>query len=556
MNLQAQQAVAGSRLSARLMLITFGIAISATIPFAIRGYYGDDVQFHVDSWIGMRRAWLSGNFAPGWDSLANFTLGDPRFCFYPPVSFYFGGLLSLLLPLRFAPAAFVVFAMFLAGICMFIAAKEILGSGYALPAAFLYMINPYLLINAITRYAIAELLVQAWLPLIVLCLIRAAANFDRRPIMWLACLLSLSWITDLPASVALTYGLLLAVIVESIRIRSLVPVVSFSLAEAIALLTTAFYLIPAFVEKGWITISALWNKVTPYHRFFYALAGRSGLQIGVWLIALCEAVIIAAAFLMRRKAARKELILLYELGVVAFIFQLPFAGAIWQMLPELHVVQFPYRFLSILGVIVPLTMLGEYAKPTWTLCACAILSLLALLPPIFYLRNAPGRGSRLPDLVSSMRAGYRGWYEYVPAGARMLSAPLFVPQVAVAEGSCDTWLLPSSPNEKRIAVDTQAGCSIRLGNYFYPFWKATDEVGRPLVTAGDRSGLLIVRIPVGHHSIQVRFSKSSTGRTIGRATSLMGIFLLTAGLWPVRLKVFPKAFNGRDESQIATGQDS
>lgn len=543
MSCQPQQDVTGSMPNSRLMLIAFAVAISYTIPFVLRGYYGDDVQFHVDSWIGMRQAWLSGNFLPGWDSLANFTLGDPRFCFYPPMSLYLGGLLSLMLPLRLAPAALVILAVLLAGVSMFIAAKEILGRRYALLAAFLYMINPYLLVNAITRYAIAELLVQAWLPLIVLNLIRASANFDRRSIMWLACLLSLSWLTDLPASVALMYGLLLAVIIESIRIRSLTPLVSFSLAEVISLLATSFYLIPAFVEKGWISISALWNKVLPYHGFFYALVGRSNLQIGVWVIAFVEAVVIIIAFVMHRTVARKQQFLLYELGAVAFAFQLPFAGAVWDVVPELHVVQFPYRFLSIIGAIVPLTILGKDAKPRFTLYACAILFLLALLPPIFYLRNAPGRVSRLPDLDSSTRAGYRGWDEYVPAGGRMLSAPSFVPRLAVAEGSCDARLLPSSPYEKRVGVDTDAGCSIRLGNYYYPLWKATDEWGRPLVTSRDHAGLLLVRVPRGRHSVQVRFSKKSIARTISKTGSLMGIFLLTASMGPIRLRIFSKSRN-------------
>ena len=81
----------------------FLFALIPAVLFGIKGYSGDDFYFHAPSWMELRDSWLGGQLWPGWASKANYTLGDPRFCFYPPFSFVLGGGLGLLLPLDLFP---------------------------------------------------------------------------------------------------------------------------------------------------------------------------------------------------------------------------------------------------------------------------------------------------------------------------------------------------------------------------------------------------------------------------------------------------------------------
>lgn len=194
------------------------ILLLALLPaalFSINGYGGDDFRFHLPSWMELRDSWLSGQLWPAWASKGNFTLGDPRFCFYPPFSLVLGAALGLLLPLRFVPCAYMSLISFVSGISMYVASKRFISQDDRLLAALLYMLSPYLVTSQLMRFSVAELLVQAWLPLILLCFFDTAWGGNTRVVL-LGCLLGLSWLTDVPASIDLFYGLLLVSIIFSL----------------------------------------------------------------------------------------------------------------------------------------------------------------------------------------------------------------------------------------------------------------------------------------------------------------------------------------------------
>jgi hypothetical protein len=61
------------------------ISLIPIVPYLLVGHTSHDFQFHLASWMVIRDSWLAGRIWPGWDPLANFTLGNAHFRFYPPV---------------------------------------------------------------------------------------------------------------------------------------------------------------------------------------------------------------------------------------------------------------------------------------------------------------------------------------------------------------------------------------------------------------------------------------------------------------------------------------
>ena len=66
-------------------------AIIATSPDLIRKTScGHDFDFHLASWLDAAASWRHGLFYPHWAPSPNYGAGEPRFVFYPPLTWMLG----------------------------------------------------------------------------------------------------------------------------------------------------------------------------------------------------------------------------------------------------------------------------------------------------------------------------------------------------------------------------------------------------------------------------------------------------------------------------------
>src|ERR1700689_1224643 len=74
-------------------IILLAAAIAAA-PIWIHGPVGGDhFEFHLIPWLDAQRSWLHGIPYPHWAPSPNFGAGEPRFVFYPPLSWMLGAAL-------------------------------------------------------------------------------------------------------------------------------------------------------------------------------------------------------------------------------------------------------------------------------------------------------------------------------------------------------------------------------------------------------------------------------------------------------------------------------
>ena len=118
-------------------------ALLATLPLLLHGCScGHDFGFHLQSWLDAAQQLRHGTLYPHWAWTAAYNAGEPRFVFYPPVSWMLGALLMLLFPISAAPAIYTWIAFTAAGFAMHHLARQYTSPNAALLAATLYMANP------------------------------------------------------------------------------------------------------------------------------------------------------------------------------------------------------------------------------------------------------------------------------------------------------------------------------------------------------------------------------------------------------------------------------
>src|SRR5271157_631791 len=160
--------------SPAIVVLAAAIAIA---PQLARGpSCGHDFDFHLVSWLDCQSSWRQGILYPHWAASANFGAGEPRFIFYPPLTWMLGAALGLALPWTLVPAALTFLLLAATGLATRALARQALSGGPATLAGCAALFSGYALFCAYERSAFGELTGGLWIPLLLLCILR-----DRNP---------------------------------------------------------------------------------------------------------------------------------------------------------------------------------------------------------------------------------------------------------------------------------------------------------------------------------------------------------------------------------------
>ncbi len=382
------------------------VALFALLPMLLRGpSCGHDFDFHLLSWLEAATQFAHGAF-PHWAFTPAYNAGEPRFLFYPPLSWTLGGLLGLVLPWKLVPAAFTWIALTASGLSFFSLARRYTAPPAAVLGATLYLANPYMLFTAYERTAFAELLAAAFLPLLL------AAALERHPrILPIALPLALLWLTNAPAAVLSTYALAFLAFARlfpridhspnSLR-RRLAPTIAAGTLLGLSL--AAFYILPAAYERRFVSIDmVIIPGMQPADHFlFHRMPGHTPDELfhndvvrTASEVALLLLFGIACTLPFARRhpdTARPQpdpILPLSALALAITFLLTPASALVWTYLPQLRFLQFPWRLSVLLGLIFALfaaLALNRYRRLTTLRILGLTLLFASLLIPAAWLQ--------------------------------------------------------------------------------------------------------------------------------------------------------------------------
>jgi hypothetical protein len=525
-------------------------ALLVEIPFLFLGTpSGHDVEFHTYSWLEVLAQWKQGVWLPRWAALAHFGYGEPRFIFYPPASWTLGAALTALLPWVIVPTVYIWIALVAAGASMFLLARRWMERRDAIFAAVFYAVNPYHLVIVYWRSALAELLASCLLPLLLLLVVRAAEG--RRVVVPLGFLLGAAWLTNAPAAVMIHYSLALLVGVIAWQQRS--PRILFTVVVAVVMgaALAAFYLLPAIYEQKWVNISeAISQGSRPQDNFLFIHttdADHDRFNRIISLLAVAEILLtmsaIWAATRLRRNTGPLWLPLL-AWSAACSVLMFPVTNPLWNLLPKLRFMQFPWRWLLCLSMILSLVV-ALVMKRWWTRLGVS-LAMLLVLAFGWWRVQAPwwDQAADLREMQDNVAtgAGYEGTDEYTPLGADPSAIDKDARRVTVnGPAHAAIRVLSWNAESRLFTAEMSAADELAIRLFAYPAWRV--EVNGSVVeaTRRDGGGQMLIPVGAGNNRVQIRFVRT-WDRTLGGWISIFALLLLLVSIqFDVDISWHPRA---------------
>jgi len=555
-------------------VLALALGLFAATPFLLRPGLPrqTDAELHVYRAAELGHVIRHGVFYPRWAPNLYLGYGYPIFNYYAPFTYYLSNAFALVLPgleIVSGVKAVFVLGLVLAAIGAYLLGRVLFDPGAGILAAAAFTFSPYILfIDPHARGDLAEHFAFCLIPLTFYFLHELLWSPNRRMLLGtVLCLATIVFshnLAGLVTSVLMLAYWAWAVLVGGRRRHALWGPVAFALAAAII----AFFWVPALLESDAVQLQvigpghfdfrehflSLAELVAPSRLIDWGAAGprfRHNLGLAQWLLAL-PAPLVAVRSLKGRGEKRRNHVLFFLLGALVLIFlTVPVSQAIWESVPLMPYLQFPWRLLgpaNFMLAICAASSVSLVSDNVWrrlvmggSLTFILLTSLPSLYPPPW---SADFGGTAPADIIrwerDSQALGTTSTGDFLPVDVKMIPPPMEslvssylsdgpvdkVNRATVPEGG-EVTVLEHGPIHDRIRVSTAEGFVLRLYTFYFPGWKAYVN-GEPVeIEIAGPEGFITIPLPPGEHDVMVRF-ESTLPRKLGAILSATGLIGLLA----------------------------
>lgn len=480
-----------------LLFACIPVIIAALPLFGVRFIPTHDGEYHIIRFWQYYTMLSDGNVFPRWAPQLNHGLGIPLFTFQYPLPnaigalFHFFGL-SFVSSVKWT----VGVGYILANVFSFLWIRRLFGDKAGAIAMVVGAFVPYWFVDIYIRGSVGEV----WAFVFVFAAFFAVSSFSGLGVALAVSLLIISH--NIMAVIFVPLILLYAAFTR----RRLVA------AVVLGILIPSYFWIPALYEQRFITGLSNVNIFDYFPQVYQLLIPSWGsgfrgqvtggnemsYQVGIVPLLLIG---VAVTLLLRnrKKVMGKEVLLAVGSMIIAIFFMMPVSRPLWKVIPFSHLIQYPWRLLSVILVMTP--VLGGFVAGKfrfgWVIAVLAVVAAAGYARPVTY----EPRGDlyylsheSLSQGTSSLGNAFQTVWLTPDAVAATNAASLSSGVVTLNAKSSTVW---------NISVSATGAGILTLPIAYYPGW-ALSAASFEAEGIPDSRGLLTFAVPEGSYDAQVR----------------------------------------------------
>lgn len=585
-----------------LLVVTF-LGIPLVIPLMrwMEVPCTHDGHLHVHRVAAMRYAWENGIYFTRWLPDLAFGYGYPFFVFREPAPLY-AVLLPHLLGVSLPAASNLFYALCIlaSGWFMFLWVKDVSGSRAGIVSAVAYMAAPYILIDALIRGNAPESLALPLFPFLLWMgrrwIIQGSVKTFLFSVFGLAFLsLSHNISVLIFAPVFLLYllaaGWLRQLAWKQLMLRVL-------LLFGLGLGMTFFYTGGALLEMDEVTLNqSTTTRNNDFHFNFASwseiLAPVSGddpnllnpplpIRLG-WVPAALAIIGVSTLFWKKIRREQRWHVVMMTLATAFFLFMaMPVALPIWEKLPLIDFIQFPWRFIGraalpvafLAGAPFAQTISAEPSLPSkrkhlfsQVILVIVIGLLIAEAMPGLYPRYcSENRFPTIEDVHAYEQA--TGLVGIDPEGSYFPRTVQNRPENSMLVGDYQAGRMPQrfdmsalpegatataeyDPLSAMVTIDTPSAFIARYLSFAFPGWVVLIDGQEVPITPGEPDGLITFVVPSGEHTVSVRWQSTFLRTTLSLASFLALVGVIVTGVLLSRSSRSSKSETARQSDKSA-----
>lgn len=490
-------------LSALCLIMTLPLWIILALKWPI----SSDLVFYAASIKAFSAQFWEGDLYPRWLLNTNAGFGSPVFVFYSPLPYYAMSLFEFLSPVDthgFGRVFIgIMMAVLVAGITSYRWLAKQTDRQTAEKGALLYAGFPYLLLHMYGGFSVGQLWGIALLPLLMdVAYDVAKKGWQSLPKLSLA--YALLCTTHLPTMLMFAAVPCLYVMVFAPRGKRLFLGMLSGCFALLGISLAAVYLLPALLNKNYIATEHFLDANLVYANDFLDTYS----QLGIVSVVLPLLVLYFELSKQARKTLMSSNIRFWIAVVAVFLFMaMPLSKPIWDAIPALQHLQFPFRFFLVMlpGAVFIAVHFLPYARSrtlykglfaVGLACAAIYSSEIA-----FFARETPVAVILKHNLLARPEYQTR-WMEKENIDFRTHVPERFLAMksATLTEGKGSASIIEQGSRSILLHTDiTSPEATVVLQRFYFPGWEANPRS----IAVSQRDALLSITAPKGSRTISL-----------------------------------------------------